>query len=336
MKKGFLCVVTLLLTMMFAGFSNKSIFTETVYAAAEDEFDDEEYEEIDDTDDFDDDEFEYCDDADDDEFEDYDDSEDYDDADNDEFEDYDSFEDYDNSGENYDYNDYDEFDDENIELPTIGTKIYDKASKAWYKVIEIDDETETALLEYVKSNNASAATIVIPEEVETDDDIYEVIKVANNAFLNNKAVKKVVISDGVLTIGSKAFKGCSKLTTVTMGRDVQVIGTSAFEDCSKLKTLTLREGVLTIGDKAFKKCVSLSKVIIPKSVSKIGKKAFCGDKQLKNITIKSTKYTAKSFGKQVFKDIHKNAVIKVPAKKSASYKRILKGAGFSGKSQKVK
>lgn len=312
MKKGFLCVITLVLTMMVSGFSNNvSIFTETVYAA-EDEFD----EVDDDSDDFDD-------------FDEFDDSDDFDD-----FDDSDDFDEFDGSDDSDSSDDFD--DEEEVELPEIGTKIYDDASKAWYKVIAIDDETETALLEYVESNNTSAVTIVIPEDVETDDDVYDVIKVADNAFLNNKAVKKVVISDGVLSIGSKAFKGCSKLTTVTMGWDVEMIGASAFEGCSKLKTLTMREGVLAIGDKAFKKCTSLTKLTIPKSVSKIGKQAFCGDKQLKNITIKSTKYTVKTFGKQAFKDIHKKAVIKVPAKKLSAYKRILKGAGFSGKNQKVK
>lgn len=256
----------------------------------------------------------------------------YDDYDDDDFDDDDDYDDYDD----YDDFDDDDFDDEDIDLPEIGTNLYDKASNAWYKVIEIDDDTETVLLEYVKSNNPSASTIVIPEDVETEDDLYEVIKVANNAFLNNKAVKKVVISDCVLTIGSNAFKGCSKLTTVTMGKDVEVIGTSAFEGCSKLKNLTFGENVSTIGEKAFKKCTSLSKVTITKSVSKIGKQAFCGDKQLKNITIKSTKCSAKSFGKQAFKDINKKAVIKAPAKKLATYKQVLKKVGFSGKNQKVK
>ena len=281
MKKGIFCVVTLFLTMMFAGFSNNtSIFTETVYAAVDDDFDD----------DFD---------EDDDDFEDEDDD-----------------------------------DDEVFALPEIGTTIYDAESNAWYQVIDIEDET--ALLEYVKSNNAAASAIEIPEYVEADDDIYEVTKVANNAFLNNKAITKVLIGDCVRSIGSNAFKGCSRLTTVTMGEDLQVIGTSAFEGCSKLKNLTFGESVSTIGDKAFKKCVSLTKLTITKSISKIGKQAFCGNKQLKNVTIQSTKYTAKTFGKQAFKDIHHKAVIKVPAKKLAAYRQILKNAGLAGKSQKVK
>lgn len=302
MKKGF-CTAALLLTITTMVFSNHTaFFTKTVYAAEEDNFNEDDFAE----DDFDDDDFN---------------DEDFDDE---------YFDDD-------DFDDDEDFDDEDdIVLPKIGTNIYDNVSKAWYKVIEIDYETETVFLEYVMPSNAATATIVIPEDIEADDDLYEVIKVADNAFLNNKAVKNLVISDGVRSIGSNAFKGCSKLTTVTMGQDLQLIGTSAFEGCSKLKNLTLGKGVSTIGDRAFKKCTSLTKLTIPKSVSKIGKEAFCGNKNLKSITLKSTKYTAKSFGTHALKDIHKKAVIKVPAGKSASYKHILKKAGISGKNQKIK
>ena len=294
MKKGFFCTVALLLTMMITGVSaGTSVFTQNVYAASYDDFDD---------DDFDDDDF---------------------DEDDEDFDDWDEFED-------------EEEDDEDIDLPAIGTSLYDKASNAWYKVIAIEEETETALLEYVRPNDKAASTVVIPEDVEVEDDLYEVIKVANNAFLNNKAVKKVVISDYVRSIGNNAFKGCGKLTTVTMGKDVETIGASAFENCPKLKNLTLGKNVETIGEKAFKKCTSLTKVTLSKTVTRIGKQAFCGDKQLKNVTIKSNKYTAKTMGKQAFKDIHKKAVIKVPAKKAASYKQVLKNAGISGKNQKIK
>lgn len=93
--------------------------------------------------------------------------------------------------------------------------------------------------------------------------------------------------------------------------------------------------VTEIGKNAFKKTPQLKKVIIGKNVRKIGANAFYGCKNLKNIKIKSTSLTKKSVGKNVFKGIHKKAVIKVPKKKLNDYKKILKGKG-QAKSVKIK
>lgn len=93
--------------------------------------------------------------------------------------------------------------------------------------------------------------------------------------------------------------------------------------------------VTEIGKNAFKKTPKLRKVIIGKNVRKIGANAFYGCKNLKNIKIKSTSLTKKSVGKNVFKGIHKKAVIKVPKKKLKDYKKILKGKG-QAKSVKIK
>ena len=60
-------------------------------------------------------------------------------------------------------------------------------------------------------------------------------------------------------------------------------------------------------------------------VKTIGSKAFMKDKLLKTITIYSAKLT--KVGKSTFKGIHKNAKIKVPAKKLKAYKKLLKGKG---------
>lgn len=93
--------------------------------------------------------------------------------------------------------------------------------------------------------------------------------------------------------------------------------------------------VTEIGKNAFKKTPKLRKVIIGKNVRKVGANAFYGCKNLKNIKIKSTSLTKKSVGKNVFKGIHKKAVIKVPKKKLKDYKKILKGKG-QAKSVKIK
>ena len=63
----------------------------------------------------------------------------------------------------------------------------------------------------------------------------------------------------------------------------------------------------------------------------IGKKAIYGCKNLKNITIKTTKLTKKRVGSKAFSGIHAKAVIKVPKKKLSAYRKMLKARGAAKK-----
>ena len=45
------------------------------------------------------------------------------------------------------------------------------------------------------------------------------------------SVKRVIIADGVTTIGDNAFNGCSSLTSVTIPNSVTTIGWRAFNGC---------------------------------------------------------------------------------------------------------
>ena len=44
-------------------------------------------------------------------------------------------------------------------------------------------------------------------------------------------VKRIIIGDGITTIGQAAFAGCSALTSVTIPNSVTKIGSSAFSGC---------------------------------------------------------------------------------------------------------
>lgn len=45
------------------------------------------------------------------------------------------------------------------------------------------------------------------------------------------SIKRVIIGDGVTTIGGSAFSGCSSLTSVTIPNSVTTIGDNAFKHC---------------------------------------------------------------------------------------------------------
>ena len=66
---------------------------------------------------------------------------------------------------------------------------------------------------------------------------------------------RVIIGNGVTTIGKNAFVGRSSLTSVTIPNSVTTIGESAFHDCSSLTYVTIPNSVTTIEKNAFGDCI---------------------------------------------------------------------------------
>ena len=88
------------------------------------------------------------------------------------------------------------------------------------------------------------------------------------------ALTRVIIGNGVTTIGKNAFYGCSSLTSVTIPNSVTTIGEAVFYGCSSLTSVTIPNSVTTIGSEAFSDCTNLQKVNIGNSVKTIGEFAF--------------------------------------------------------------
>ncbi|MBQ4068320.1 MAG: leucine-rich repeat protein [Lachnospiraceae bacterium] len=110
-----------------------------------------------------------------------------------------------------------------------------------------------------------------------------------------------------------AFAGLKKANT----KNVVIAGT--------VKIGGKKFKITSIVNNALKKKIKVKSVTIGANVKKIGKNAFSGCKNLKTITIKSTKL--KSVGKNAFKGINSKAKIKVPKKKYNAYKKLLKAKG---------
>ena len=141
------------------------------------------------------------------------------------------------------------------------------------------------------------------------------------------SIKTLTVAEGVSSIGTETFKGCSILTSVTInsdaivgndytwgynnlsyifgsqvteyliGESVTSIGTYAFCDCSSLTSVTIPNSITSIGYGAFWGCSSLTSVTIPNSVTSIGNNTFSDCSSLTSVTIPNS---VTSIGKSAF------------------------------------
>ena len=89
--------------------------------------------------------------------------------------------------------------------------------------------------------------------------------------------------------------------------------------------------VTSIAANVLKNNKKVTSIEIGKNINSISAKAFYNCKNLKKITVKTTKLTKKNVGKNSFKGIHKKAVIKVPKKKLNAYKKLFNSKGIGKK-----
>lgn len=121
------------------------------------------------------------------------------------------------------------------------------------------------------------------------------------------SIKKVVIKDGVTSIGNFAFVYLTQLEEVVWPTNgsLKSIGKCAFGRCYGLKKISIPNGVTSIGYEAFLECTNLTSVSLPGSLKSVayGAFAYC---DIRKVFIPS-KVT--SLGDFAFASNHKNASV---------------------------
>ncbi len=84
------------------------------------------------------------------------------------------------------------------------------------------------------------------------------------------------VPDGVTSIKSGAFRGCTQLTSVSLCDDVTDIESCAFAYCDGLTSVDLGSSVQKLGYGAFQCCSGLKSVMLPASVANLDNNVFDG------------------------------------------------------------
>ena len=106
-------------------------------------------------------------------------------------------------------------------------------------------------------------------------------------------IGRVVIDDGVTSIGTSAFYNCRSIFSVSLPDSVTVIGDTAFMDCISLTGMDLPDHLTEIGGSAFSGCTSISELTIPASVTTLGIGPFHGWTSAQTIYFESSALNSK-------------------------------------------
>ena len=125
---------------------------------------------------------------------------------------------------------------------------------------------------------------------ETVVSIPEGVTAIDNAAFSNAThkfdrIRKVILPDGLETIGRAAFCNCSQLQSINFPDSLCTIDSHAFADCVSLTEIQLPSKLIAVEAETFCGCVSISEIVLPNTLAAIKEFAFSGCTALKKIVL---------------------------------------------------
>lgn len=114
-----------------------------------------------------------------------------------------------------------------------------------------------------------------------------VVSLGKGVFYNKKQLRRVILPEGVRTIGRLAFCKCLSLEQIQVPASLRSIGSDAFTNCRALRGISFPAELSQLGNAAFSGCERLEEAILPKGLREIPLLAFCGCKSLRSLSLPS-------------------------------------------------
>ena len=86
---------------------------------------------------------------------------------------------------------------------------------------------------------------------------------------HSASVKRLVVEDGITSIGNDAFSDCESLVSAELAEGITSIGDGAFTGCYDLEKINIPNSVTSIGYDAFDSCWALTSLELPSGLSKL-------------------------------------------------------------------
>lgn len=135
--------------------------------------------------------------------------------------------------------------------------------------------------------------------------------IGNHSFTDCTNLTAVTLPDSLVSIGDAAFSWCTNLTQVTLPKNLTALGVGAFVRCENLTAITIPDGVTSISNSAFAYCYRLASVTLPKNLTGIGSNAFESCYVLDNVVLPKS---LTSMGSSAFNDCESLSKIIIPDK----------------------
>ena len=168
-------------------------------------------------------------------------------------------------------------------------------SMAWADESNAVGNEASSDIEWKKDGNIEwylddAGTLTLRKAtIETENDgsmnNYKMLPAYRAPWLQNKSnlnIKKVILQEGITTIGQYAFLECKNMQSIELPDSLTKIDNFAFSTCSSLSAIQLPAHLEYIRN-AFSKCTSLKSISIPDSVTYLGNQAFSNCTELKSV-----------------------------------------------------
>jgi len=176
-----------------------------------------------------------------------------------------------------------------------GTKQYHDLFKfrknpnsAGYEVVGfIGDNRRTLILPNRHQNQSVTA---IADSAFSECDVQEAVMtdgiatIGARAFIGCSQLKQIIFSEDLLEIGDSAFSGCVALTTAMLPSKLQRIGTYAFASTA-LKAPVIPSSVYILSEGVYSNCTSITEIDIPEGILILQDKLFYGCTALKKVTL---------------------------------------------------